>query len=485
MPTKFHSKYADLGQRFGSPALPRVPSKPQILAWNEELAQELNFSDLSDEMRTAWFSGSSLPPDVRPVAAAYAGHQFGHFVPSLGDGRALLLGEVESNEKDLFDVQLKGSGPTAFSRAGDGLAALGPVLREYVVSEYMHAMGVSTTRSLAACLTGDLVYRQEAHPGAVLTRIATSHIRVGSFEYHLHREDLESLKALLRYCLGRHDPELLDAQRPAFEFLKKVSARLSDLVAHWMGLGFIHGVLNSDNTSVAGITIDYGPCAFLDEYNPDKVFSSIDRTGRYRFSRQSSILQWNLARLAECLLPMESGETQAERQVILDEYSDVLKAFASDSDAKIRKTYLRKLGIAEERQTDSGIGSDTASLLDLWFGVLQEHTLDYTRSWNALKGLRSTGHSAFFPQDSEKFSTFVSLWRQMGPSELLLSENPVYIPRNHVIEQMIQSAEAGDFSLFSSLRECLMRPRHFDERYEAFERPPLPDERVVSTFCGT
>jgi uncharacterized protein YdiU (UPF0061 family) len=483
MTSKFLSQFSDLGPGFSSPATPRRTTSPQLVAWNQELADELGLSDLSEETRTEWFSGQSLPPQTKPVAAAYAGHQFAHFVSSLGDGRAILLGEVKSRSGQVLDIQLKGAGPTPYSRGGDGLAAVGPVIREFLVSEYMHALGVPTTRSLAACMTGDWVMRQAPHPGAVLTRVATSHVRVGSFEFHRNQENLPALKSLLGYCLNRHYPELIESKRPAFEFLKKVRSKLSDLVSHWMGLGFVHGVLNTDNTSVAGLTLDYGPCAFLDEYNPDKVFSSIDRQGRYRFSQQASILQWNLARLAECLLPFELGGKDTLEQSTLDEYSEVIKNFTQDADAKIQRRYLRKLGL-DFNQSTSNEGS---KILGLWLNLLHDHALDYTQAWTALKDLNAGGnnHHDFFPKDSENFKSFVSLWRPSAPNVDLLNENPVYIPRNHILEQAISSAEAGDFALFNKLRECFKQPTVRDQQFAELERAPTKDELVLHTFCGT
>ena len=482
----FFSHCAKLGSKFSEPAQPSAPPNPKIIAWNDALAAELGLSDLSLETRTDWFSGKTLPPQCQAVAAGYAGHPSGHFVPGLGDGRAILLGELPSRGSgEFFDVQLKGAGPTAFSRGGDGFAALGPVIREYLLSEYMNTMHVPTTRSLAACLSGATVYRQEAQPGAVLARVASSHIRVGSFEYHRYREDISSLKILLNYCIDRHYPALRESRRPAFDFFKQVSARLSELVSNWMALGFIHGVLNTDNTSVAGITIDYGPCAFLDEYNSEKVFSSIDRNGRYRYSLQAAILQWNLARLAECLLPIEFENSEKVDQRVVDEYGEQIQAFLPEAQLKTQKKISCKLGLDPDQGKISL--EDSKTLVDMWLSLLQKHSLDYTRSWKSLEAIhlgKSQGYNDF-AYESEEFKSFFKLWQLSLPDPKLLAKNPFYIPRNHIAEKVIQLAKSGDYSLFQNFHECLSQPLSQNDKWKGFEQEPLPHERLTETFCGT
>src|SRR6185312_2733947 len=343
--------YAALPDRFFARVAPTPVADPKLVALNSGLALELGLDPrLLEPEAAAMLSGNRIPEDAEPIAMAYAGHQCGDFVPSLGDGRAILLGEIKGRDGILRDVQLKGAGLTRFSRGGDGRAALGPMLREYLISEAMHALGVPTTRSLAVVTTGEQVFREGALPGAVLTRVATSHIRVGTFQYFAARGDEDAVRALLEYIIARHYPEARDTAVPALSVLRSIAQRQAALIAEWMALGFIHGVMNTDNMSVAGETIDYGPCAFMDEYDPNTVFSSIDHRGRYAFANQPAIAQWNLGRLAETLLPLIHTET--EKAVALA--TGVLERFMAEFEARFLAGMRRKIGV-EAAQGDADL----------------------------------------------------------------------------------------------------------------------------------
>lgn len=485
----FENTYVNLPHRFYAEVTPSTPSNPGLIGYNESLAKELglHLETLSERELAEVFSGTSVPQGAQPIALAYAGHQFGHFVPQLGDGRAVLLGEVVGRDGNRYDIQLKGSGVTPFSRQGDGKSSLGPVLREYIVSEAMFHLGVPTTRALAATTTGETVYRQEPLPGGVFTRVASSHIRVGSFEYFAARSDRDGVEKLLKYSAERHYPEILeekleDKELPLAFFRKVVEAQAA-LVAHWMDIGFIHGVMNTDNTSVGGITIDYGPCAFMDEFKNGKVFSSIDRQGRYAYANQPAIAQWNLERLAETLLLLVEGEKAGE----IAAYEKELGRFE-----KLYKTHWlqrmsRKLGILEEESQD-------AELIHSWLQYLEKEELDYTLSFRQLAELCEGSDKNHIFQKTPEFELFFQKWqarlqRQEVDLKKVIAEmnrrNPLYIPRNHQIEHAIQIAIAGDFSIFREMCEVLKRP--FDEQkiYEAYQVPPRSNERVLETFCGT
>jgi uncharacterized protein YdiU (UPF0061 family) len=355
-PIPFHNTYVRLPEQFYERVEPASVPAPRLLRLNEALASHLGVDPafLRSDEGVSVLSGNRIAPGSEPIALAYAGHQFGHFVPQLGDGRAVLLGEVTGIDGKRYDLQLKGSGRTRFSRRGDGKAALGPVLREYIVSEAMAVLGIPTTRSLASVLTGETVMRERPLPGGVLTRVASSHVRVGTFQYFAARKDLEALRLLTNYSIQRHYPHVQQADDPPLAFFDSVVAALAKLVSHWMLAGFIHGVLNTDNTSIAGETIDYGPCAFMDAYDPDKVFSSIDHHGRYAFSNQPGIIKWNLARLAECLLPLIADG--GERAV------DAANASLARFDPLFQDAYAagmrRKLGLITEQQGDAALAED-------------------------------------------------------------------------------------------------------------------------------
>jgi len=470
------ASYPKLSNHFTIPVETGDVPAPTLLAWNGPLANELGLDVSVGEAQLARiFSGAETLPGMQPLALAYAGHQFGHFVPQLGDGRAALLGEAVTADGRRVDLQLKGSGPTPFSRGGDGRSALGPVLREYVVSEAMHALGVPTTRALAAVATGRQVLREDVQPGAVFTRVASSHLRVGSFEFLAARGDSDALRNLLDYAIDRHYPDAAAAERPAVAFLKAVADRQAALVARWMSVGFIHGVMNTDNTSISGETLDYGPCAFMDEYRHDKVFSSIDRHGRYAYSNQAPIAQWNLARLAECLLVIE--DRQDHREV----FESIVMAFLDRYEDEYLGLMRAKLGFAEARPED-------ASLVRDFLDLLEAGELDYTLSFRRLaETLASDAPSGF--------GDFTARWRKRLAEEgtpadsavaRMNSVNPLFIPRNHRIEEAIRSAvEDGDLAIFRDLNVVLANPFEAQAGYERYAEPPAPSERVTRTFCGT
>lgn len=469
----FDNSYSQLPERFYADSAPLPVPAPELLAFNASLAAELGLDRLPGdrEALAQLFSGNQLPDGVEPIALAYAGHQFGQFVPSLGDGRAVLLGSVVDRSGQRRDVQLKGSGRTPFSRGGDGKSSLGPVIREYVLSEAMHALGVPTTRALAAVQTGEQVYRESPLPGGVLTRVAASHIRVGSFQYFAARDDVEAVKSLADFAIERHAPDLAATEKPYLQFFARVRDRQAELVAHWMDVGFIHGVMNTDNTAVSGETLDYGPCAFMDWFHAEQVFSSIDHGGRYAFDRQPAIMHWNLARLAETLLLIDDDQPA---------YEDELKRFRDVFENAYLKRMRRKLGLANEEEDD-------AVLVRQLLKHLQDNELDYTLSFRALAEQLRDGTAL-------KFGEFESAWRaRLERQEASHSDvragmnrvNPKFIPRNHQVERAIQSAIAGDLGVFHELNAVLTRP--FDEQPEhaAYAEPPTPDEQVTQTFCGT
>lgn len=484
----FDNSYRRLPERFYAPVTPASVSAPRLIAFNRRLASDLGLDPQSLEAQAAsLFSGNSLAPDAEPIALAYAGHQFGNFVPQLGDGRALLLGEVVDPKGRRFDIQLKGSGPTPFSRRGDGRAALGPVLREYIVSEAMHAMGIPTTRSLAAVTTGESIYREDILPGAVLTRVASSHIRIGTFQYFAARRDTDAIRILVDHAIKRHAPEIADAELPALALLETVIRRQAYLVARWMHVGFIHGVMNTDNMTVSGETIDYGPCAFLDEYDPAKVFSSIDHGGRYAFANQPAIAQWNLARLAETLLPLISDDTQAA----IATATKAIEAFPQQFENSWQQGMRSKLGLSQEQAGD-------AELIEELLDVMHRSKADYTLTFRRLTD--AAGDSGALPdvrklfRSPGDFDNWFARWQErlrLDPqsaserARAMRAVNPVYIPRNHQVERGIRAAIGGDFSVFEKLHRLLQHPFEVQAGMAGFEEPPQPEERVLQTFCGT
>ncbi|MBU3694934.1 MAG: YdiU family protein [Rhodocyclaceae bacterium] len=544
----FDNSYAALGEPFSVRQHPTPVREPRLLALNEPLAALLGADPTLLRAQAAdWFSGNRSIPGSLPVASAYAGHQFGNFVAQLGDGRAVLLGEVVGADGQRRDIQLKGAGRTRYSRGGDGRAALGPVLREYLVSEAMHALGIPTTRALAAVLTGEPVFRDEVLPGAVITRVASSHIRVGTFECFAAREDLASLQRLVGYVLARHDPELAGAERPALALLEAVCARQAALVAQWMGAGFVHGVMNTDNCSIAGETIDYGPCAFMEAYDPATVFSSIDRHGRYAYANQPPIAQWNLARLAEALLPL----IDPDQPRAIDLATAAITAFQAQFAREWQMRLGAKLGLwrlawpeGAAGSGDAGAGgpraggqgglpappvgaaADTdADLMADWLALLQAHRIDWTNAHRALCAAAAGDEAPLRDQfvDREAPAAWLARWRArvgldagscgaVSPdwvrpdaakpdadgvlssaadgrghalAAALRRVNPAYIPRNQAVEAMIAAATQGDLVPFERLQRVLATP--FEEQGDCADLArPAPLEAVpYRTFCGT
>lgn len=469
---KFKNTYSHLPEHFFKRAKSETFPSPEILAFNENLALELGLDPRAyrnDELAQI-FSGQKLLQGMEPLAQAYAGFQFGHPVSQLGDGRALLLGEVNGK-----DIQLKGSGRTFFSRNGDGRSALGPVLREYIVSEAMHALGVPTTRALAAVSTGESVMRQNGpEPGGIFTRVAESHLRVGTFQYFAFKQDFEAIKTLLDYTLQRHYPEIsinLNLTQKIMNFIKALSDRQSELIAQWSSLGFIHGVMNTDNFSVAGITIDYGPCAFLDEFNYYKVFSSIDRNGRYAFYNQVPIAIWNIFRLAECFVPLIESEEELQ---VLESYLNSLNDIFAQ---KRTRALARKLGFENYVENEEEI-------LKFFLDYLEKYELDFTLSFRNLPALYE-GKTCDFPED-DMLRKFLTLWKEKKPKLNQLDLiNPLYIPRNHQIERVIQAAYERNYIPFKEMLEVTKSPFQKNESLHFYSEAPERAQRVTKTFCGT
>ena len=486
----FDNTYARLPERFFSRTDPTPVRAPRLIRLNAELAGHLGVDPdaLTPAGAAEIFAGNRIPEGAEPIAQAYAGHQCGSWVPQLGDGRAILLGEVVDRSGVRRDVQLKGSGRTPFSRMGDGRAALGPVLREYVVSEAMAALGIPTTRALAAVTTGERVIREQPLPGAILTRVAASHIRVGTFEYFAYRGDTEAVRLLADHVIARHYPEAAEAERPYRALLDAVIRAQAELIAQWMMVGFIHGVMNTDNTSVAGETIDYGPCAFMVEYDPATTFSSIDRWGRYAYGSQPGIGQWNLARLAECWLPLLNEDTEAA----VEEAVEALGAYPSHYERAYHAGLRRKLGLATEREGDVELAQD---LLKAMHDNRTDFTLTFRRLSDAAAGPEHDEPVRSLFMEPEAYDRWAERWRarlEQEPTaasehrDAMRAANPAYIPRNHRVEAVIRAAEDDDdFAPFEELLEVLSRP--FDDRPEfaRYADPPEPHERVLQTFCGT
>ncbi len=447
---------------------PDAAPAPQLLVLNTPLADRLGLTlDPADAAR--WFSGASLPPGADPIAQAYAGHQFGGFSPQLGDGRAHLLGEIIAPDGRRFDLQLKGSGRTPFSRGGDGKAAVGPMLREVLISEFMAAAGVPTTRALAVVATGEEIWRETKLPGAVLARVAASHLRVGTFQFFSARGDKAQLKAVADYAIARHDPALLGAANPYLAFLDAVIDRQAALIAQWMGLGFIHGVMNTDNMAISGETIDYGPCAFMEGYAPGTVFSSIDHQGRYAYANQPVILGWNLARLAETLVPLIDPDP--DRAV--DLANGLLEGIAGRYRIEWLAVMRRKLGLVGEDADDAALADDLMTAL-----AGADWTLSFRRLGDpaALRPLFTdfTAMEAWLPRWQARAGA--------GAAQRLLQANPAVIPRNHQVEEALTAATNGDMAPFEALLTAIREP--FVER-EAFMLPAPSGFGSYVTYCGT
>ncbi len=486
----FDNSYARLPAHFFARVEPTPVRSPRLVKVNAPLARDLGLDPqaLSSAEGVEILAGLRVPEGAEPIAMAYAGHQFGQFVPQLGDGRAILLGEVIDRAGRRLDIQLKGSGPTPFSRRGDGRAALGPVLREYLVSEAMAALGIPTTRALAAVTTGEMVARDTFLPGAVLTRVAASHVRVGTFQFFAARGDVEGLRRLADYVIARHDPDLADAPDRYRRLLDAVVARQAALVAQWMNVGFIHGVMNTDNMAVSGETIDYGPCAFMDAYDPDTVFSSIDHGGRYAYANQPVIAQWNLARLAECLLTIIAPTPEEALPMARESIAAFGDRFEEAHLAGLR----RKLGLREARDGDAALARD---LLERMAAGTADFTLAFRNLCDAAADPTADGAVRDLFIDPTSYDSWAVNWRArldeeggdaQGRRNAMRQVNPAIIPRNHRVEAAIEAAvQRGDLGPFEALHAALSAP--FDDAAgpEDFTSPPPPDQRVYRTFCGT
>ncbi len=466
-----------------------VPA-PALLILNAPLAKELGLSceALASPDGVALLVGNRIAEGSSPIAMAYAGHQFGSYSPRLGDGRALLLGELVGGDGRRRDVHLKGSGRTPFARGGDGKAAIGPMLREYVISEAMHALGIPTTRALAVIATGEQIARETPLPGAVLVRVAASHLRVGSFEYAAATGDLDLLRRLADHAIARHYPELATAERPYLGFFREVASAQAVLVAQWMHVGFVHGVMNTDNTTISGETIDYGPCAFMDRHDPATVFSSIDQRGRYAYGNQPRILQWNLARLAEALLPLIDEDE--ERAVAVA--SEALQGFEERHLSAWRLFMSAKLGLASDivdRVDAAAIGAGVPALLEQ---QQVDHTLFFRRLSDTLRGDTGPVRSLF--ADPSAFDAWAPAWHKLVPAtanerravaDAMDRVNPIYIPRNHIVEAALSAATGGDLAPLHDLLEAITRPYEERAGLEAYAKPAPADAAPYRTFCGT
>jgi uncharacterized protein YdiU (UPF0061 family) len=486
----FDNTYSRLPDRFFSRVVPASVTTPRLVRLNRSLAEELGLDPawLSSPEGVETLAGKRVPPQAEPIAMAYAGHQFGHFVPQLGDGRAILLGEIVDRSGTRRDIQLKGAGRTPFSRNGDGRAALGPVLREYVVSEAMAALRIPTTRSLAAVMTGEVVVRDTALPGAVLTRVASSHIRVGTFQFFAARGDTEGVRLLADHVIARHYPEAAEHEHRYRALLDFIIERQAALIAQWLLFGFIHGVMNTDNMSVAGETIDYGPCAFMDAYHPGTVFSSIDENGRYAYGNQPRIAAWNLARLAETLLPLLA----AEENKAVAHAEEALTRFGPKFEIAFNTGMRKKLGLFSEHEDDTRLIRDLLTRM-------AEDQADFTLTFRELSDAAADPAADIRVRrlfsNPAAYDGWAVRWRERTEIEpqqaaersgAMRAVNPKYIARNHRVEAVIESAvQRNDFAPFEELLGVLSTP--FDDRPEVSEyaTPPEPHQRVLQTFCGT
>ena len=482
MTIRFDNSYARLPERFFAKQQPAPVPAPTLIRFNDNLAARLSIEKawLQSDDGLAVFAGNKIPEGADPLAQAYAGHQFGGFSPQLGDGRALLLGEILDVDGIRQDVQLKGSGRTPFSRGGDGKSALGPVIREYVVSEAMAALGVPTTRALAAVASGERVMRQEGPIwGGVFTRVATSHIRVGTFQYFAARKDTEAIRLLADHAIARHYPTAAETNEPYEALLEGVVLRQAELIAQWMSLGFIHGVMNTDNTAISGETIDYGPCAFMDAFHPKCVFSSIDTGGRYAWGNQPNIGLWNVSRFAETLVPLLSdnqGDAIKKAEQVLSKYSE---RFGSQYIARFRA----KLGLPETSPVET---------IHECLELLSAQSIDFTVFFRRLTQVANGGESEHVRElfrDATAFDVWHAKWLKEADTvtqlAVMRAVNPIRIPRNHRVEQVIQSAYAGEYAPFHRLVDALGSPFGEDAVYAEYEMPPRPEEIVRETFCGT
>ena len=480
---KLSNSYIGLPEEFYQQINPTPVKNPSLLIFNDELANSLNI-ELTEDDKLNFFSGNKIPKDSIPVALNYSGHQFGNFVHQLGDGRAILLGEVR-NKNESYDIQLKGSGQTKFSRQGDGRSALGPVLREYILSEAMYHLGIPTTRSLAAVATGEHVVRDSFEPGGILTRVAKSHLRVGTFEYFASRQQWEDLKLLADFAIQKHFPEIRETDNHYLELLKKVASNQSILIANWMSVGFIHGVMNTDNFTISGETIDYGPCAFLDEYHPGKVFSSIDQNGRYAYGNQPSISSWNLASLAGCLIAFIDKDSDKANELA----TEVLENYSIDTNQRILDLMCKKIGLDGSKKNNQEI---LRNLLKL----MMDNESDFTITFRSLSDILLNNSDNFLAQFHQKneVSGWINNWKSALNLESknvgeiisnLNNTNPMYIPRNHQVQKAIEESYLGNLKVLEEMLEVLKNPFQENVSLSHYSEAPSEQQRVTQTFCGT
>jgi len=476
----FDNTYSKLSKTFIEDIKPTPVHDPELVILNEQLAKELNldFSKTKEKDLSLLFSGNSLPNGSTTIAQAYAGHQFGHFT-MLGDGRAVLIGEHISNKNNRFDIQFKGSGRTSFSRGGDGRAALGPMLREYIISEAINSLNIPTTRSLAVVKTGEKVVRENLLDGAILTRVASSHLRVGTFQYIAARQNIEDLNTLVDYTIERHYPQIKSSKTKALDLLNLVMEKQCRLVVDWMRVGFIHGVMNTDNMTISGETIDYGPCAFMDQYHPKTVFSSIDKFGRYAYSNQPPIAKWNLARFAECLIPLIDKNEETAIKIA----TDVIDNFQNIYEKKWLNMMRDKLGLFGEDKNDR-------QLIDDLLNWMEKYKIDYTNTFCHLMEIKIDENT----YKDEAFITWFDVWKKRSKLnnsskekqiELMKKNNPIVIPRNHKVEEALTEANNGNLEKMKKLNDILKNPYSNQEDIAEYQVPaPIGNEKY-QTFCGT
>ena len=475
----FDNTYSKLSNTFKEDIKPTPVHDPELVILNKELAKDLNldFSKIDNKDLAKLFSGNSLPENANPIAQAYAGHQFGHFT-MLGDGRAVLLGEHLVGQKDRFDIQFKGSGRTSFSRGGDGRAVLGPMLREYIISEAINALKIPTTRSLAVVKTGEKIVRENLLPGAILTRVASSHIRVGTFQYIAAKQNIDDLNILVDYTINRHYPEIGSSKNKALDLLNLVMERQCQLVVDWMRVGFIHGVMNTDNTAISGETIDYGPCAFMDHYNPKVVFSSIDKLGRYSFANQAPIIKWNLSRFAECLIPLIDKNEDTAIKIA----TEIIDNFEKIYEVKWLNMMRDKLGLFGENINDRELINNLLS----W---MENNKADYTNTFCYLMNIRINNSEIY---NDKSFINWLDVWKKRslmnnGSKEkqldIMLNVNPSVIPRNHKVEEALTSANDDDLKVMNKLLSVLDKPYGNQKGIEEYQSPS--GNKEYQTFCGT
>ncbi|MDC0073362.1 YdiU family protein [Alphaproteobacteria bacterium] len=475
--------YFSLGDEFSCRTKPTLVKKPSLINFNFDLASDLGLTFSNKKEIENILSGNKIPNNSLPIAMSYAGHQFGNFVPQLGDGRAVLLGEIKNKDNILYDIQLKGSGKTVFSRQGDGRAALGPVMREYLISEFMNAVEIPTTRSLAIIKTGENIVRESFLPGAILTRVSKSHIRIGTFEYFSSRRKQDSIKKLTNYIIQRNFSNIYNKKTKYIDFLEQVITKQAYLISKWMEIGFIHGVMNTDNTSISGETIDYGPCAFLDEFNRNMVFSSIDHMERYSYSNQPQIIKWNLARFAESIITLIDPNLNNAISIA----NELIGEFDKKYNTFWKKGMKKKIGLSKNEIGDESL------ILDL-LKIMENNSLDYTATFRNLSDFLDIN----IELQDKKFdylNSWLLRWKdrikiESSKSEDLKKEmnnvNPIYIPRNHIVEKAINQAyNNNDYEIFLDFLNALNNPYKEKNKLSKFSEPPKPEEKVLQTFCGT